>query len=146
MDQVDGALGRLKMLWVAMLVSIVLYVIVGEIIELESFAQPRWLLWVLVALAIHICYVAKVMRARMVRPFEEEVRSGQVSSAAALTSEQVALLERWQGGQTISICLSEAVALFGLALRFLGGTRWEAAPFYAVAMLLLVVWMPRRPG
>jgi len=36
-----------------------------------------------------------------------------------------------------------AVVLFGLVLRMLGGTFLGSAPFYAVAILLMLLWVPR---
>ncbi|MGH9794135.1 MAG: hypothetical protein ACRD5G_05125 [Candidatus Acidiferrales bacterium] len=53
--------------------------------------------------------------------------------------------QRWLSGHIIPYALAEAVAACGFALRFLGGTFYESFPFYAVALGLLLAWMPRRP-
>jgi len=39
--------------------------------------------------------------------------------------------------------MCESVALFGFVLRMLGGTLLISAPFYVVAILLMLLWTPR---
>ena len=149
MDEVDAMTKKLRLVWLALLVSIVLYVTVAEMVKPEnvgSVFDSRIVHGALIALAVLLVGVAVVLRQRKVRPFEEEVRSGRVSTEGALSPEQTSQVGRWQGGHLASWIMCEAVALFGFVLRFLGGTRLEAAPFYAVAVLLMVVWMPKKPG
>ena len=146
MDPVDAVVMRLRAIWVALLASVVLYVVVAEMMTRADFAEIRMLHRGFIAVMILFVGVAVVLRQRMVRPFEEEVWSGRFSTGGAPSPEQTALAGRWQGGQIVSWILCEAVAWFGFALRFLGASQLKAWPFYAVAVLLMVVWTPRRPG
>lgn len=41
--------------------------------------------------------------------------------------------------------LSEAVALYGFVIRLLGGSRVDAAPFFAGAVILFLLSYPRQP-
>jgi hypothetical protein len=54
-------------------------------------------------------------------------------------------LGRWRTGNLLSFLLAESVVLFGMALRFIGGTTMQSLPFYAVGIAIMLVWWPRRP-
>ena len=146
MEQVDAVVKKLRIVWAALLVSVVVYLAAAELVMLERPSDPRMMRYALIALTIAVVATAVELRLRWVRPFEDEARSGRLTGQGGLSTEQTALLERWNRGQTVSLVLCEVVALYGVVLRFMGGTRWEAGPFYAVAVLLMVVWTPRRPG
>ncbi len=51
----------------------------------------------------------------------------------------------WLGVHLLGFVLMETLGLFGLALRFLGGTLYDAAPFYVAAVAGLLVFTPRIP-
>ena len=71
-----------------------------------------------------------------VRP-SQQILVGDPSNATAL--------RRWEVGQVIGLSMAEAVAAYGLVVRtVLGGTLWQALPFYVVALLSLLVLTPRR--
>ncbi len=55
-------------------------------------------------------------------------------------------LRRWQTGRTISFMMSEAVALYGLNLRYAGFTLSEVLPFYAAGLILMIFSAPRPPS
>lgn len=54
-------------------------------------------------------------------------------------------LKRWQTGQIISFALSEAVAMYGLNLRYAGLAFSGAAWFYVAGLLLMLSSFPRSP-
>lgn len=56
-----------------------------------------------------------------------------------------ASLERWRTGSFVSYILAEAIVLFGLCLRFLGGRPTLALPFYGVGIVMMLFLFPRRP-
>jgi len=146
MDQVDAVVRKLKGLWLALLVSIVLYVVVGEMVREWPVTGIKFLKLFFTPVGLLMTGIAVVLRQRQMRRFEEEVVSGRFPSAGELTAEQRLLLSGWQVGQITSLVFVETVAVFGFVLRIAGGSRWEAGPFYAVAALLMVVWRPRKPG
>lgn len=49
----------------------------------------------------------------------------------------VAALRRWRAIQLVTLACFLAIALYGLVLRFQGGTLLQALPFYIVGILLL---------
>jgi hypothetical protein len=66
---------------------------------------------------------------------------------ALVRNEQDALsLARWRSGYVLIYALCEAVALYGLVLRFMGFTLTQVAPFYVVGFVLLFFFSPRRPS
>jgi hypothetical protein len=66
-------------------------------------------------------------------------------SVTALRSnpENVQAIKRWQTGQVLSFVLSEAVALYGVNLRYLGLSFREVIPFYAAGLALMLWSWPR---
>lgn len=51
---------------------------------------------------------------------------------------------KWLTIQIMSYAIAISVALYGVVLRFLGVPLIKTVPFYAVALLLLLVWWPRK--
>ena len=55
-------------------------------------------------------------------------------------------LKQWETSQIIGMSMAEGVVVMGLVVRVvLGGTLWQASLFYAVGLLLLLLWTPRLP-
>jgi len=140
MNQVESAVRLLRTVQAALLVSIVLHAVVSQKITTE----PRDVTLfhrMFIALTILLVGIAMVFRVRMVGPAAETLR---------LRPEDAQMLTRWRTGSLVSLVLCEAVGLYGFALRVLGGEFLLSAPFYAVAILLMLVWRPRlevsRPG
>jgi hypothetical protein len=55
----------------------------------------------------------------------------------ARQSGDVAALRRWRAIQLVILACFLAIPLYGLVLRFQGGTLLQAMPFYVVGILLL---------
>ena len=52
-------------------------------------------------------------------------------------------LEQWRIANIASFVHAETVALFGVALKFLGASWKIASPFFFVGFALLLLWMPK---
>lgn len=75
-----------------------------------------------------------------------------IRSRYPLTTEDVTLqtdessrTRKWMTMQIASYAIATSVALYGVALRAIGASLAEAMSFYAVALVLLVSWWPRKP-
>jgi hypothetical protein len=79
-------------------------------------------------------FIALVVRSRMVTPAQEKLR---------VQTDDGGALKRWRIGSLISLVLVESVALYGFALRVMGGTRSHTWPFYLAAILIMLMWTPR---
>ncbi len=55
-------------------------------------------------------------------------------------------LQKWRSAYVLPFTLAESVALFGLVLKFMGASWRVAGPFFAAAILLLLLWAPRLDG
>src|SRR5215468_980587 len=98
---------------IALLASVVLYVVVGEKVgAIQQFNNPV-LFYVLSLATITIVGVILVVRRTLV-----------LRSAAMLASRpnDVAILNRWRVGHITTYALAESIALFGLVLRCVGFT------------------------
>ncbi len=134
MNVIQSTVRQMRILHGVLLVSMVLYAALGEKL---GPAERRELKIIPLALAVQalLCLgIALFFQARMVRAAAE---------ALCLRPEETQPLQRWRTGNIISFLLCEAAALFGLVLRMLGGTFLGSAPFYAVAILLMLLWVPR---
>jgi hypothetical protein len=121
---------------IALLVSILLYVLIGERVGQITAAAPLrnlYFLLTLVALTT-VGMIFAVWRLFVLRS----------EATLAAQPEDKAALKRWRSGYIISYSLCEVVALFGLALRILGFALSEVAPFYLVGFVLILLFSPRR--
>jgi hypothetical protein len=78
--------------------------------------------------------IAFSFRTRKLHAAEERLRSN---------SQDAAALILWRSGVIISYCFAEAVVLFGFVLKILGGPWNIASIFFAVGVLLMLLWTPR---
>jgi hypothetical protein len=128
-----------QLIRIALLVSIALYVIIGERGGQISVAPPSRNLYFAITL-VAITTVGMVFAVRRIFVLRSE------ATLAAQPEDSVAL-NRWRVGYIISYVLSETVALFGLVLRIQGGfTLSQVAPFYLVGFVLILLFGPRRPA
>ena len=134
----DGAVRIVQMIRIAMMVSVALYVIVGEELAHASQVAPDSTLYFGITLvAVVLVAMIVVLRRWFVVPAE---------AALAKQVEDRTALGRWQMGYIITYALSEAVALFGLVLRMIGFSLSQVATFYVVGLILMMFFGPRRPS
>jgi hypothetical protein len=78
-----------------------------------------------------------VMRRKFVQR-SEVLLAAQPADAAAL--------KRWRAWHLITYWMCQAVAFYGILLRFLGFAFFQVAPFYLAGFILLVFYVPRAPS
>ncbi|MGA8489957.1 MAG: hypothetical protein WB711_06010 [Terriglobales bacterium] len=121
---------------IALLVSIALYVFVGERLGQKTPAVPdRNFYFAITLIAITIVGMTfAVWRLFVLR--SEAILGDQPDNPAAM--------KRRRTGYLFTYTLCETVALFGFVLRFMGFALSEIAPFYIVGFALLLLFAPRR--
>ncbi|MGH9498548.1 MAG: hypothetical protein ACRD3L_05350 [Terriglobales bacterium] len=134
----DGAVRIVQVIRVALMVSVVLYAVVGEMMGRNLSSAPDNSIYFAITLAAVIA-VALIVVIRRVLVLRSE-------SVLARQAEDRAALGRWRTGYIVTYGLSETVALFGLVLRFLGFPLSQVASFYVVALVLMMFFGPRRPS
>jgi len=130
----------LQLVRIAMLVSIVLYVIVGEVVagKATGIREPNGGFYLaLTLIAITVVGAVFAVRRALVLSREEVL---------ATRPDDPPTLARWRTGYIITYAMSEAVALFGLVLRLLGSRLAQAAPFYVAGFALILFFSPRLPS
>lgn len=120
----------------AMLSSILLYFLIAKQFAPTGSPNPV-ILYAVTVMAITLVALMFVMRRVLV-----------LRSAAALAAQpnDAAALHRWRTGHLVTYCLCEAIALYGLVLRFLGFGSFQVAPFYLAGFILLLFYVPRAPS
>ncbi len=132
----ESAIRVVRAIQIAMLISVGVYVLVGEGVKSPPGLNNPVLFYVLSLVTITIVGVILVVRRTLV-----------LQSAVALASRpnDAATLGRWRAGHIMTYALSEAIAIFGLVLRIVGFSLSQVASFYIAGFILLLFFGPRRP-
>lgn len=130
------ALRFLRLVQWSMLTSILLYLAVGEFFRPAVRAVNPSFSYMFTTLAVAIVGVIFVVRRTLVLP-----------AAASLASkpDDALSLNHWRTGYIVTYALCEALALFGLIQRFLGGSLQQSAPYYFAGFILILFFWPRQP-
>jgi len=131
------ALKTLRAVQWSMLVSILLYVIVGEAVGPVSRAVDPALSYIFSTLAVAVVGIIFVVRRTLVFRAAESLVSDPDDNLS---------LNHWRTGYIATYALCEALALFGLVLRFLGYNFQQSVPFYIGGFVLMFFFRARRPA
>lgn len=132
----QGALRTLRTVQWAMLGSILLYAVVGEVLGSSAQAANPSLSYVFTTAGVAIVGVIFVVRRTLVLRSAESLASHPDDSLT---------LNHWKSGYIATYALCEALALFGLVLRFTGCRFEQSLPFYIGGFVLLFFFGPRQP-
>jgi hypothetical protein len=130
------ALKTLRAVQWAMLASIVLYGILGEVVGPVPRGVDPSLSYLFTTLAVAVVGVILVVRRTLV------LRAGQ--SLRARPDDSLSL-NHWRTGYIATYALCEALALFGLILRFRGSSWQQSILYYLGGFVLLLFFRPRQP-
>jgi hypothetical protein len=132
----EAAVRLVRLVQIAMLVSVVLYVAAGELVG-RGAASNNGLFYTLSLAAISTLGAVLVVRRTLVLPVEVLLQ-GKPGDAM--------MQARWKSAYIFLYSLCEVVALFGLILRLAGFTLAHVWGFYLGGFLLLLLFSPRPPG
>ncbi|MBI3475436.1 MAG: hypothetical protein HY010_06870 [Acidobacteria bacterium] len=130
-----AALRTIRLIQVAMLVSIGIYAVVGEVAGTRLVVNANTLYAISFA-SISLVGAILVVRKTMVLQSEAEL---------AEKPGDAVILARWRAGYTVTYVLCEALALFGLLLRIMGFPLLQVWPYYVGSIALLLLFWPRLP-
>jgi hypothetical protein len=119
-----------------MLVSVLLYAIVGEAIGPRPRGVNPTLSYLFTTAAVAVIGVIFVVRRTLVL---------RAAGSLATHPDDSISLSHWRTGYVATYALCEALALFGLALRFLGDNFQQSLPLYIGGFTLLAFFRPRAP-
>ena len=131
------ALKTLRAVQWAMLASIVLYGIVGQVVGPAARGVDATLSYLFATLSVAIVGSIFVVRRTLV------LRAGE---SLATRPEDSLSLNHWRTGYIATYVLCESLALFGLILRFRGSPVEASVPYYLGGFVLLLFFWPRQPA
>ena len=134
MTQVASAVQKVRTVQIVLMITIPLYGLAGESLAPLVPKELKIILPAILMFDLFIVVGGLILRARMVRAAEEALR---------LHPDDAQALNRWRAGTLGLLVLTESVALSGVALRIMGSSFWDVVPFYAGAILLMLLWTPR---
>jgi len=132
----SNVLKTLRVTQWAMLLSIVLYAVIGELVG------PRWrqvdapLSYIFSTLSVGIVGTIFVVRRTLVQ---------RAASSLITHPDDILSLNHWKTGYLATYALCEALALFGLILRFRGSPMQQSMLFYVGGFVLLFFFRPNAP-
>lgn len=131
-----GTVKRLRVVQWTMLGSILLCALAGKLINSGARVVDPSLNYVFTTAGVALVGVIFVVRRTLVWRSAEGLASRPDDSIS---------LSHWKSGYIATYALCEALALFGLILRFLGFTFQQSLPFYVAGFVLLFFFGPREP-
>ncbi len=132
----ETVLRTLRILQIAMLVSIALYVWIGERVAENVVRANPVFYYAITFVSISVVGVIFVVRRVLLSRFEAQLSTRPNDNA---------LLGRWRAGYIVLYALCESIALFGFVLRVLGFPLARIWVFYLSGFALTLVFGPRQP-
>ena len=120
----------------ALLVSIVLYALVGEAVGPKIQTVNPTLSYLFSTLSVAVVGIIFVVRRTLVFRAAE--------SLVARPDDGISL-NHWKTGYIVTYALCEALALFGLVQRLLGSSFQQSLLFYIAGFVLLFFFRAREP-
>ena len=131
MSSMDAALKILRLLQIALISSIFLYILIGEMLgskhPVTGISAVVIAMLVMAALTVVIVVVL------------HKVVVGPAATTLTSNADDATALMRL-------MALCESIALYGFVLRFLGYAFTQALPLYLAAIVLMLYCGPKRPG
>ena len=131
----ESSLKLLRTVQVAMLISIGLYAFIAQGYGPAPREVSLAFIYTMAALAIFVIGPILVVRGIIVKPAERALQENPENAVA---------LNRWRAGYIVTFALSEAVALYGVVLRFAGVRFLQVVPFFVAGFILMLFFGPRR--
>ena len=132
----SDSLKLLRVLQMAMLASILLYALLVWRIPAQLHPQGSTIYFAITVVAILSLAVLFVLR---------KLFALRTAIQLSNTRDDAAALGPWRAGYIISYAVSEAIALYGLVLHFLGFSAKQVAPFFIAGFLLILFLAPSLP-
>ncbi len=132
----DSSLKLLRSVRLFLLVTIVLYAAIAERFGPAPKAQAPLIFYAITAVAISLIATMFAIRRGRLAKLEKVLSSDQEDTAA---------LNPWRATYLLLFMACEAIALYGLVLRFQGFTLMQIAPFHIAGFVLMLYFAPRRP-
>ncbi len=126
----------LRLIRAALLISAAIYIVIAEKI-VKSTAHISTTVYVAMVLIAGAAGIATVVARYRLAPAEV---AGEPFNPA-----DKAQIQRWMVSYIIPYAIAESIVLDGFIVRFLGARLSLAAPFYALGIVLMLLFPPQPP-
>jgi hypothetical protein len=134
---IGPAVRLVRLVQIALLASIALYAVAGEMFaRILTRAPANTLFHALSFISISIVGATVVVRRTLVLPSEALLKE---------QSDDSVTVARWRTGYLFLYAMCEVLGVFGLILRMAGYTLGNVWGFYLGGVLLLSLYSPRAP-
>jgi len=135
-ESFDNSLKQTWIFYVVSIVSIPLFAYSGEVLGSTKLNRITIIGFILIALGIFDVWSALSWRRRRLQKARQTL---------VMNPSDAGAVKRWYGASLALLRGCESLALYGCLLRVWGGgTLPQAIPFYICALILLLVFAPRR--
>jgi hypothetical protein len=133
---IDQTLRVLRIMQCVFIFTIFMYLYVISIVPHQPAELAPAMFLGLAALCLGSLAAAVFVRKRLVGGALERLR---------FAPDDAVAIGNWRRFTILACVLVETIALFGLALRFVGADWAHVAPFFVVAIATMVLTFPQRP-
>jgi hypothetical protein len=128
-------INQLRKIQILFVIGVLVFGAVAEVVSQHGIGDWTWRHWVVAGVALWSVTGGYRFR-RISRMRSEQALSGGDSYAK--------VVRKWGAVQLANLAAAESVALWGVVIRLgLHGARWQALPFYLLALFLLFLWRPQ---
>ena len=134
---IDSQMRPLRWLWIALLVSSVFCECIIELAVCPDANEWGLWNWVVTALAVYSALGPFLLSRRLLQIYEKRITAG---------SDPAVAIRTWKAAQMTRMSGAGAVSCYGLIQRaILGAELWQSSLFYAMSLILLLLWKPESP-
>jgi hypothetical protein len=134
MTPAQNTLRNVRVVHITFLATCFLYIVVLNVLHLPKRSVAAEIQGSFVLLACAEIGVAFFLRRRTLAPAEDMLRTN---------PNDITALGKWRVGNALSFVFAESIMVLGFALKFLGASWRISGIFFAVGILLLLLWTPR---
>jgi len=120
-----------RILWAALFASTLIYLLVLEVVEVQTGGSWQMLVYPLAFIAVTTGGASLIAPRMMFRRPRSAASTGPDDGGYVTTL-------------IVALALAESVAIFGLVLGFLGAPPTIVVPFFAVAWILMIIRFPTK--
>lgn len=133
----DQQLRSIRYMHVGIFMSVVLYIGVAEFVKRDRSGEiSSEIYWTLAVVGAGLAATAFLVSQMVLDPAHQ---------ALHMEPNDAAAVGRWRVGYIIIFSCCEGLVICGFLARLLDATVAQAIPFYAVGLILLLLFHPRRP-
>ena len=140
-QEVDKRLMILRIIWFAMLMSLVVYLFVAIWVATDLKPSISEETYGILRTALYIMSIVILIAAKYVRKLVISGRSQVSQPAPAL--EHLAL-QKYSGATIVALAMSESIGVYGLILFFLGKNSMDLYLLILVSAAAMVIYRPRK--